>query len=523
VNIDNLWPPNWHQIWADVLAGQPWVLATAGAIAALILAIVTTMVIRSLRGKTFDAKASIGFAAVQTGVAYITITGTYGFFNRLLHMPAPESGLLAGFIEACVWAAVGMIYVHGRGFAAAEKPNTGFGAAGGFFWTTVGGGGLLAVLGSESLAIAIGRIVIVVLGAYMWYLRLLSKTRRSGKRSRFRWTPKALLMLIGALVPEDGDVQDEGREWQIRRCARAIRWSNSDYQPWKWLGKRGVTKASEQYQPDTIVEAMRRYARGTLLRSHVAEDSEMMQSVIAEIRHTMCADTTAASALPSATASAIALPASAAPAQTPTRTVSRSPADAPSSSMADAYADPADASAGRPSPSGRRVAAATQTRTRAASRRADQPGADNARASAETRKATAFTQYAAAIARGEDEPSGTVVGEWMGVGDGRGRTVRNDEFRLRLASEVASGERACPHPLPAGILTAATASGIELPPEVAVDADAPRRRRETDADARAQTPTSGGQAGHSTTDGGLDNIRSLPHRADRGELAAAAN
>lgn len=277
---DNVWPPDWDRLWADAQAGEPWVLIGGSVIGVLLIVGLVLFVLRSLRARDFDAKANIGFGVVQLGVAFITITGGFEFFHRLLKMPSFEAGLLAGFIEACVWAAVGSIYSHGRGVDDDGKPNTGFGPAGGFFWTTVCGGGLLAILGSASVPVAIGRIVVVVLGAYMWYLRLLRATRPSSKPSRVRWTPKAFLLLIGAIVPGDEDVQDEAREWQVRKMARSIRWANSGRQPWAWLGGRALVKSAEQVQEDVLAEARRRYAAAYLLRTQISPTSPVMASLL---------------------------------------------------------------------------------------------------------------------------------------------------------------------------------------------------------------------------------------------------
>lgn len=281
---DDVWPPRWDQLLSDLQAGASWPLIVGAAGVGLMLIFLVLYVARALRSKTFDAKANIGFAVVQTGVAFITITGGYEFFRRLLAMPAFEAGLLAAFIEACVWAAVGHIYSHGRGEDRDGNPNIGFGPAGGFFWTTIGGGGLLAILGSESLPVAVGRIVVVVLGAYMWYLRLLRATRPSGKPTRLRWTPKAFLLLVGAIVPGDDDVRDEAREWQVRKMARAIRWANSGRWPWAWLGGRTLVQSAEQAQEDVIAEARRRYAAAHLLRTQIAPDSPVMAALLTTLQ-----------------------------------------------------------------------------------------------------------------------------------------------------------------------------------------------------------------------------------------------
>ncbi len=280
VNLDNIWTT--ARSW---LGEHPTELTVAGIALGLgILAVVLLLVARALRGKDLNAKASIGFGVVQAGVAYITITGVYEFFRVKLTMPSAEAWLLAGFIEACVWAAVGMIYAYGKGKDEKGTPNVGFGPAGPFFWITVGGGGLLAILGSQSGTVAIGRIVVVVLGANMWYLRLLQVTRRSDKRSRFLWTPKRLALRLGIVAPEEKDVDDGVREWQVRQIARAIRWKNS-HQPWKWLGARSLVKCAEATKEDVIAEGRRRYAVAYLLSSQVnPETSPLMRDVIASVQ-----------------------------------------------------------------------------------------------------------------------------------------------------------------------------------------------------------------------------------------------
>ena len=286
MNLDGIW--NTVRQWFE---DHPTEMTIVGVALGLgLLAVVLVMVIRALRGKDLNAKASIGFGVVQAGVAYITITGVYEFFHLLLNMPPVEAGLLAGFIEACVWAAVGMIYAHGKSTVTTktedgseeEKPSTGFGAAGPFFWVTIVGGGTLAILGSQSSPVAVGRIVVVVLGAYMWYLRLLQVTRRSTEASRWQWTPKRFLLAIGALKPTSDDVTDDVHEWQVRQIARAIRWSNSK-QPWSWFGKRSLIKRAENTKEEVLAEGRRRWAAAYVLSTEVKPDAPVMASIIASV------------------------------------------------------------------------------------------------------------------------------------------------------------------------------------------------------------------------------------------------
>lgn len=288
-NVDKLW---------NALSGltghlPAWGLSAAVGVGMSVVAlVVSAMVVRALRGKDRNAKSSIGFGTVQAGVAYITITGVYEFFHRLLSMPVAESWLLAAVVESAIWAAVGWIYAYGKGADTKGQPNEGFGAAGPFFWVTVIGGGTLAILGSKTSPVGVGRIVIVAIGAYMWYLRLLQVTRRSGKPSRWRWTPKRLLLAVGALEPADEDVENEAREWQVRRLARAMRWANSRW-PLSWLGQRSLVHRAETTQEDVIVEARRRFAVAHLLATSVRPDSPVMRQVLAAVQaeHAGQADT----------------------------------------------------------------------------------------------------------------------------------------------------------------------------------------------------------------------------------------
>lgn len=268
----------------DWASDHPIELTIVGvAVGVGLLSLLVAVVVRALQGRDLNTKASVGFGVVQAGVAYITITGVYDFFHLRLHMPVVEAGLLAGFIEACTWAAVGMIYAHGKsGDGKRTKKAEGFGPAGPFFWLTICGGGVLAILGSTTSSVAIGRAVVVILGGYMWYLRLLQVTHRSGRPSRWRWTPKRLLLAAGALVPADEDINDEAREWQIRGLARALRWANSSW-PWSWWGLRSLVRRAETASEEVMNEARRRWAAGYLLKTQTSPTSPVMRAVLLDV------------------------------------------------------------------------------------------------------------------------------------------------------------------------------------------------------------------------------------------------
>ncbi|MFI2577675.1 hypothetical protein ACH5AJ_36380 [Streptomyces rochei] len=274
---------------AATWAAEPWlVVVAAGLAAALVVALLIAAIrlvaktIRAVRGAAPNLKLLIGQAVVQVGVTWAVVTGTYAFCERYFKLPDWEAGAFATFLEAATWVTVGMIYDHGKSTDKDGKPSTGFGPAGPFFWLFSVLGGLLAILAGVSAGAMIGRAVIVVFGTCLWYLALLRVTRRSGTPSRFRWTPRAALVAIGALAPADQDVRDEHQEWQVRRMARAMRWANGRW-PWSWLGTRMLTGRAEQASEDVIAAARRRYAVAHVVVSSVRPDSEVMRRIIADV------------------------------------------------------------------------------------------------------------------------------------------------------------------------------------------------------------------------------------------------
>ncbi|MEU5945156.1 hypothetical protein ABZ793_06285 [Micromonospora sp. NPDC047465] len=272
--------------WAE----SPWLVATLAAGAALVAVLAVTLVIRlvaktarAVRGAAPNLKLAIGQALVQAGVTWAVVTGTYEFCTKVFKLPEWEAGAFAVFLEAATWVTVGMIYDHGKGKDKHGKANVGFGPAGPFFWLFSVLGGVLAVIAGASFGAMVGRAVIVVFGACLWYLALLRVTRRSGQRTRFRWTPRRLFVALGALEPESQDVADEHEEWQIRRMARAMRWANSRW-PWSWLGNRALTSRAEQTKEKVIEAARRRYAVAHVVVSSVRPDSEVMRRIIEDVK-----------------------------------------------------------------------------------------------------------------------------------------------------------------------------------------------------------------------------------------------
>ncbi|MFE0532033.1 hypothetical protein ACFW0V_30970 [Micromonospora parva] len=271
----------------DLWAWNPLATAISGAVLALLVVVLLIVgiarLVRGTRGAPSNVKLKAGTFVVQAGVTWAVVTGTFAFCERYFRLPWWESVAFAVFLEAATWVTVGMIIAHGRAKNDKDEPNTGFGAAGPFFFLFSLLGGVLAIIAGESAGAMVGRAVIVVFGTCLWYLTLLTYTRRSGVPSRFRWTPRRLLVVMGAIEPADQDVTNEHQEWQIRRLARAMRWANGR-QPLKWLGQRALISRAEQTTEDVIVAARRRYAVTHLLVSTVRPDSDVMKRVIESVK-----------------------------------------------------------------------------------------------------------------------------------------------------------------------------------------------------------------------------------------------
>ncbi|MEV4494048.1 hypothetical protein AB0K04_28555 [Micromonospora coxensis] len=274
----------------DLWSWNPLVTAISGALLALLVVVLLvvgiTRLVRGTRGAPSNVKLKAGTFVVQAGVTWAVVTGTYAFCERYFRLPWWESVAFAVFLEAATWVTVGMIIAHGRGKDDKGEPNTGFGAAGPFFFLFSALGGVLAIIAGETAGAMVGRAVIVVFGTCLWYLTLLTYTRRSGTPSRFRWTPRRLLVAMGAIEPADQDVTNEHQEWQIRRLARAMRWANGRA-PWRWLGQRALISRAEQTAEDVIEAARRRYAVAHLLVTTVRPDSDVMTRVIESVKADM--------------------------------------------------------------------------------------------------------------------------------------------------------------------------------------------------------------------------------------------
>lgn len=256
----------------------------AGAVVALLLtSLVAAQIWAGYRGRSLSARASIGFAAVQAGVAFVTITGVYELWEEKVQVPQIEAALIATLIEAVTWAAVAMIFVHGS-----SEGTVGFGDAGPLFWMSVIGGGLMAIAGSSTLAIALARTVVVVLGANMWYLRLRQATRRpTTRKTKWTITPRQFVIRRGWLAADDGDVIHSSREWQVRTLARAIRRRDVGGPVAKWLGKRAIIQVMESGDADMVRQAQARYALARVLDDDLSTGSHSMTKAIEAAREAL--------------------------------------------------------------------------------------------------------------------------------------------------------------------------------------------------------------------------------------------
>src|SRR5690606_25479453 len=213
-------------------------------------------------------------------VTSATVTGVYEFFGHVLGLPLAEALIIAVFIEATVWVAVGLIRRHRRRAHGTDGDTAGLGPAGPFFWVSVAGGGALAVLGSASLAAAIGRAIIVALGACMWWLRIREWAPATGARSQWRWTPRRLLLALGAITPADDDIEDQSREWEVRRLARAIARVNDGGRLGRRIGRRTLARRSVEASEEVINAAYRRYAAAHLAVRDAEVTSGRMRAVL---------------------------------------------------------------------------------------------------------------------------------------------------------------------------------------------------------------------------------------------------
>lgn len=260
-------------------------IAVAAVAAVIILSVVAAQVWAGYRGRTLSARASAFFGIVQAGVAYVTITGVYEFWAHRVDVPQWDAAGIAVIVEAVTWAAVADIYVHG-----AKPGSTGLGGSGGLFWAAILGGGTMAVIGSPSPAVAIGRTVVVALGAMMWHVRVRQRTNRDTQPTRFAITPRTILLRAGILIPSDADVRQSSREWQVRTLTRAI--TRAAKTGWwqaapRALGERTIRRVMEAGDAAMVKDAQARHALQHVLRTELSPTSASMSAAIDAAREAL--------------------------------------------------------------------------------------------------------------------------------------------------------------------------------------------------------------------------------------------
>ncbi len=254
-------------------AGPPWLIPTiAGAVIAVgIFGLI--LAVRYVRNHDGGVKEIIGTGAVQTLVAFIIVTGVYAYCADVLDMPPFEAGISSVGIIACIWAGAGRVISHGK-----KTGTVGWGPAGPFFWGAVTIGGLLAVLGSDSLAVAGGRAGLVILDAWLWSLQLGHFTRPNPD-NRWKWTPRRFLIAIGARAAADDDNFEDARQVRIARIATAMRRSNS-FWPFSWWGSRTLDRLGDKTAEDIVAEAIRRRASSRVLVTQAKTKSAVMLAAV---------------------------------------------------------------------------------------------------------------------------------------------------------------------------------------------------------------------------------------------------
>ncbi len=299
---------------ADTVADWPPVLRVGVPILTALLAVALAIYLvhtsikavqDAVRNRTFDMKLEIGFTAVQAVVTYEIMDGVYDFFRRVVGNPHPQSVVMAVFFEGAVWTSVGFILVHGRtrvpkidkegnpvldaGGNAVMVNQLGWGLGGPFFWIFTVSGGLLAIIGAGGdLGLASGRTIIVVFGASLWVLRLMFKTHRNTRRSRFAFNPRRMMERYGWIEPEPDETQDENREWRVAQLAKAIRMSNGNR--WeRWRGGRALVRLAESTDEGIMREAQMRCAQVYVLKDQASYGSVTMAAAIRAVQETSTA------------------------------------------------------------------------------------------------------------------------------------------------------------------------------------------------------------------------------------------
>lgn len=275
-----------------IAANQVTTWTAGGAAALLLFASGLYLTIGTLRGRNRNAKAAIGYAIVQTGMAYVTITGGYDFWHLVAHMNAVEAATLSVFIESAQWVVLARAFMWMDAHTE-DNPHIGYGRAGAYFWLFVMGGNILAVLGAlvgqDNGPLALGRTVAVVIGSLLWDLLLRARMHRDPS------IPPTVLLLtwrkigirLGIMAAEAKDNVTQDREWTLRRMSRALRWKNEGVWLFKWLGERYLMRAMDAGDATLFSQAVDRYALNWLIRNEINAKHKTMEKALTSARRVL--------------------------------------------------------------------------------------------------------------------------------------------------------------------------------------------------------------------------------------------
>lgn len=135
------------------------------------------------------------------------------------------------------------------------------GRSGTYAWIVAGGMSLVAVSVAHNIGEGILRLLVPLLLLLMWWDGLVGETPR--KSGSFKWTPRNLLIALGAIEADERDVREVNRDRLISQmvtCHR--RWANAkDGSARRDRLEARLTRLSEKADDTVIAEVRERRAR----------------------------------------------------------------------------------------------------------------------------------------------------------------------------------------------------------------------------------------------------------------------
>lgn len=158
------------------------------------------------------------------------------------------------------------------------------GKSGTYAWVVAGGMSLVAVSVAHNIGEGILRLLVPLLLLLMWWDGLVGETPR--KPGRFKWTPRNLLIALGAIEADERDVQEINRDRLISQMVTVHRrWSNSkDGSGRRERLEAKLTRLSEKADDSVISEVRERRARsGWFTTAHLAQEPSAQD--LAQLAH----------------------------------------------------------------------------------------------------------------------------------------------------------------------------------------------------------------------------------------------